>query len=75
MSKSLLNKIIINKKKLVYFYRLIFILNSIRIEIMIIYYNKLFKDYLEIKKNYRTNYQKLLHFESQAENMRLYQII
>lgn len=50
MSKSSLNKITINKKELAYFHRLIFILISIRIEIVAIYYNKPLKDYLEVEK-------------------------
>ena len=50
ISKNLLNKIIINEEELIYFYKLIFIPTNIRTEIIVIYYNKLFKDYLNVKK-------------------------
>ena len=50
ISRDSPDKIIINKKKLIYFYKLIFVPTSMRIEIVAIYYNKLFKNYLKIKK-------------------------
>lgn len=50
MNKSLLDKLTINKKELVYFHGLIFISTTIRTEIVAIHHDKPIKRYLGIKK-------------------------